>query len=133
MAVLFVDSNVPMYLVGAPHRNRDILVRFLREHPGEDLITSAEVHQEIVHRYVAIDRRHAIADAFAVLDDLVVSVLDITRADVDEAHRIALQHRSVSGRDCLHAAVMSRHGLKAILTMDEGFDDLPGVERVPPG
>ena len=55
--VIFVDSNVPMYLVGAPHPNRERLEAFLRNRPDEDYVTSAEVYQEMLHRFVAIDRR----------------------------------------------------------------------------
>jgi predicted nucleic acid-binding protein len=129
--VLFVDSNVPMYLIGTAHPNRDALADYLRAHPGEDFVTSAEVYQEIVHRYVAADRREAIADAFTLLDGLVVGVFDIVRADVDAAHRIALDQRQLSGRDCLHLAVMRRRGVHRILTMDRGFDLWPGIERLP--
>ena len=63
-----------MYLVGAPHPNRELLATFLRHWPDEDYVTSAEVYQEMMHRFVAIDRRAAIEDAFRLLDDLVVSV-----------------------------------------------------------
>lgn len=129
--MLFVDSNVPMYLVGAPHPNRDRLSEFLRAHADEDLVTSAEVYQELVHRYVAIDRRQAIADAFELLDALVTTTFDVTRADVDAAHRITLSQGLLSGRDCLHLAVMERHGVERILTMDAGFDAWPGIERLP--
>jgi len=129
--VLFVDSNVPMYLIGSDHPCRDTLADFLRGHADDDYVTSAEVYQEIVHRFVAIDRREAITEAFALLDGLVVNVLDITRADVDAAHRIALEQRGLSGRDCLHLAVMSRHAITRILTMDRGFDHWPGIERLP--
>ena len=55
--MIFVDSNLPLYLVGAPHRNRDRLEEYLRAHAGKNYVMSAEVYQEIVHRYVAIDRR----------------------------------------------------------------------------
>jgi len=120
-----------MYLVGAAHPNRDLLASFLRANPDEDFVTSAEVYQEVVHRYVAIDRRQAIADAFALLDGMVVTTFDVTRADVDAAHRIALDQKRLSGRDCLHLAVMARHGVARILTMDRGFDHWPKIERLP--
>ena len=87
-----------MYLVGAPHPNRERLEAFLRYRPDEDYVTSAEVYQEILHRFVAIDRRRAIEDAFMLLDDLVVSVFPVQRSDVDAAREIA-----VSNRSCQHA------------------------------
>jgi uncharacterized protein len=50
--VIFVDSNIPMYLVGAPHRHKTDAQRLLekliseRERP----VTDVEVLQEILHR-----------------------------------------------------------------------------------
>jgi predicted nucleic acid-binding protein len=67
--VIFVDSNVPMYLVGASHPNKDraltLLTRFVQS--GERFVTDVEVFQEILHRYTAIQRPDAIDPAFAPL------------------------------------------------------------------
>ena len=112
VVVIFVDSNVPMYLVGAPHRNRDRIAKFLGAHAASDYVTSAEVYQEIVHRYVAVDRRGAIVDAFRFLDDLVTMVFPISREDVSVAHTIADEQHALSARDCLHLAVMERRGVR---------------------
>lgn len=51
-----------MYLVGASHPNKISAQRLLERAitQGERLVTDAEVLQEILHRYVAIDRRDAI-------------------------------------------------------------------------
>ena len=129
--MIFVDSNVPMYLVGGPHPNRDRIETFLRDHPAENYVTSAEVYQEIVHRYVGIDRREAIDDAFQVLDELVSSVFPIARDDVDAARRIASEQRVLSARDCLHLAVMERRGGRVAFTCDAAFGLRPGIECVP--
>src|ERR1022692_1479833 len=51
--VIFIDSNIPMYLVGAAHPNKtsaQILLESLIA-KGERLVTDAEVLQEILHRY----------------------------------------------------------------------------------
>jgi len=129
--VIFIDSNVPMYLVGAAHPNRDRLASFIRSHPDELYVTSAEVYQEVIHRYVAIDRRDAIADCFRLLDDLVEHVYSITREDIDTAHSIAKSQQRLSGRDCLHSAIMERYGLQRILTCDRDFEMRPGVDCLP--
>ena len=120
-----------MYLVGQSHPNRDRLESFLRSHPDDPYVTSAEVYQEVVHRYVAIDRRQAIKDCFDLLDNLAHSVYSITREDTERAAEISLSHRRLSGRDCLHVAVMERHGVKRILTCDEDFDLWGGITRLP--
>ena len=129
--MIFVDSNVPMYLVGAPHPNRDLLESFLRANAEDQYITSAEVYQEVIHRYAAIDRREAIADCFTLLDALVVRTLPVTREDAETAKTIATSQLSLSARDCLHLAVMKRHGLQRILTLDRGFEMRPEITRLP--
>ncbi len=57
--MIFIDSNVPMYLVGRSHPLKSQAEELLEAAvtSGERLVTSAEVLQEILHRYVAIDRR----------------------------------------------------------------------------
>ena len=120
-----------MYLVGASHPNRERLEAFLHHRPDEDYVTSAEVYQEIIHRFVAIDRRAAIEDAFSLLDDLVVSVFPIQRSDVDAAREIAILQPKLSARDCLHLAVMQANGVDRILTFDGAFSGQPGVTRLP--
>ena len=120
-----------MYLIGAPHPNRERMVEFLRGNPEEEYVTSAEVYQEILHRYVAIDRRDASSHAFALLDDLTVRVFDITRDDVGAAVRHALAHPGLSARDCLHLAVMLSRGIEQIVTFDRAFAGVPGVTALP--
>src|ERR1700752_3647316 len=67
--MILVDSNIPMYLVGAPHPHKVDAQRLLEKLVSERqrLVTDAEVLQEILHRYVAIDRRGAIQPAFDAL------------------------------------------------------------------
>lgn len=103
----------------------------MRGHAEETYVTSAEVYQEVVRRYVAIDRRPAIDDCFALLDDLVQEVYPITRADVLQARTVSQRQRHLSGRGCLHVAVMERRSIARILTFDAGFDLWPGLTRFP--
>ena len=81
--MIFVDSNVLMYLVGNPHPNRDrveqTLARLAIEQ--ERLVTGVEVYQEILHRYAAIGRPEQISRAFRRLDDIVVDVLTFGREE----------------------------------------------------
>jgi len=67
--VIFVDSNIPMYLVGAEHPHKAGAARLLDRaiSRSERLLTDAEVLQEICHRYGAIGRRDAIQPAFDVV------------------------------------------------------------------
>lgn len=130
--MIFVDSNVPMYLVGAPHPHKADAQRLLEQSiaGGERLVSDAEVLQEILHRYVAIDRRDAIQPAFDALLGVVDDVYPVERPDVEAAKQLVLGAHALSARDAIHVAVMRRRGLDRILTFDTGFDGLPGVTRV---
>ena len=68
--MIFIDSNVPMYLVGAAHQNKDKAITALTElvRAGERFITDVEVYQEIHHRYTAINRPDAIDFAFESME-----------------------------------------------------------------
>jgi len=129
--LIFVDSNVPMYLVGATHPHKQDARQLLETAvaAGERLVTSAEVLQEILHRYVAIDRRDAIQPAFDALLGVVDEVISIELADVERARSLVLGVTSLSARDALHAAVMVREEIDRIMTFDAAFDTIPGISR----
>jgi predicted nucleic acid-binding protein len=130
--MIFVDSNIPMYLVGASHPHKADARRLLEDAiaGGERLVASTEVLQEILHRYVAINRREAIQPAFDALNGVVDEVLPVERRDVERARELVLGVSTLSARDALHAAVMEREGITRILSFDGGFDELPGVVRL---
>jgi len=86
--------------------------------------------QEILHRYVAIDRRDAIQPAFDALLGVVDEVLPVTRAAVERAKEIVLGYRRLSARDAVHVSVMEQHGIAQILSFDAGFDSFPGISRI---
>jgi predicted nucleic acid-binding protein len=121
-----------MYLIGAPHPNKTDAQRLL-EHLISDrqrLVTDAEVLQEILHRYVAINRREAIQPAFDALLGVTDQVFAIDEPTAQRAKEIVLARQGMSARDALHAAVMALHGIELILSFDTGFDGLPGIKRL---
>jgi predicted nucleic acid-binding protein len=121
-----------MYLVGAPHPHKADAQRLLERAIAarERLVTDAEVLQEILHRYVAIERRDAIQPAFEALLGVVDAVFPVDQAAVLRAREIVLAYPRLSARDALHAAVLEQRGIRRILTFDRGFDELPGIERI---
>lgn len=130
--MIFVDSNIPMYLVGRAHPHKADAERLLDAciASRQRLVTDAEVLQEILHHYVAIDRRDAIQPAFDLLLAVVDEVLPVDAETVERAKAIALGRRRLSARDAVHLAVMERSGVRRILSFDAGFDGYPGVERL---
>lgn len=131
--MIFVDSNIPMYLVGAPHPNKDAARRVLESsiERGERLVTDAEVLQEILHRYAAIRRPDAVQPAFRSLLAVVDEVFPIARADVERAKDVLLGlPGEISARDALHIAIMEAHGVSRVMSFDRGFDRFTWLERL---
>ena len=130
--MIFVDSNIPMYLVGAAHPRKVDAQRLVERAlaDGERLVTDVEVLQEILHRYVAIDRRDAIQPAFDAILGVVDDVFPIERATAERARTIVLGRRPLSARNALHVAVMERGAVERILSFDTGFDSYPGITRI---
>lgn len=130
--MVFLDSNIPMYLIGAPHSNQmvaaGILQRLLTS--GRKLVTDAEVFQEILHRYISINRPHAIQPAFTTLSGLCEEVFPIELSDVENAKNLVLAYPALSSRDAIHAALMTRNGITEIVSFDKGFDVLPNLTRI---
>ena len=129
---IFIDSNIPMYLIGAAHPHkadaRRLLERFVAE--KTPLVTDSEVLQEILHRYSLLDRHDAIRPAFDVLLAVVEEVYSVERSDAERARDLVVGKRRLSARDAIHVAVMERNGVKRIMTFDSGFDAVPGVTRI---
>ena len=121
-----------MYLIGASHPHKaeaQIIVERLIA-AGQRLVTDAEVLQEILHRYTAINQREAIAPALQVTLDIVDEVMPIEKAEVLRAAEIAQAPALLSARDAVHIAVMERHGIRSILSFDADYDRWPGLQRI---
>ena len=130
--MIFIDSNIPMYLVGAAHPHKidaqKMLERMVAER--ERLVTDAEVLQEILHRYTSINRREAIQPAFDALLGLVDHVFAVDLAVTEFAKSIVLGKKHLSARDAVHVAVMELQGIDRILSFDSEFDGYPGIQRL---
>ena len=130
--MIFIDSNVPMYLVGAPHPNKDRAVTLLTQllRGGERFITDVEVYQEILHRYTAIQRLDAIDPAFESLDAITDEILTFGMPEIRAARTLIRSMNGLSARDALHVAIMQQAGVSRILTFDVGYDSCSGIERL---
>ena len=141
--MILVDSNIPMYLVGAAHPNKDAARRALEEAvaAGESLCTDAEVLQEILHRYTAIRHPDDIDPAFDALLAIVDVVYPIERPDVERARRLLRTTPALSARDAVHIALMQgRESIGSSRSTSgstgsrgsPGWAEAPGLGRRPP-
>lgn len=130
--MVFVDSNIPMYVAGRDHPHREPARRFLaRARSGEiEICTSTEVLQEILYRYSALKRIDLAGAVYDLFVQLCPTVLPVALADTDRARTLIVGHPGLSVRDAVHASVMLNHDLSKIATFDIGFDALAGITRV---
>ena len=84
-----------MYLVGGPHPHKTDAQRLLEQliSDRQRLVTDAEVLQEILHRYAAINRREAIQPAFDALLGVTDQVFTIDEQTAQRAKAIVLRAR----------------------------------------
>ena len=123
--MIFVDVNVPMYLVGDPHPNQartlSALLRLARDR--EIFVTDVEVYQEILHRYQSTRRLHIIDAAIDCLNVIVTDVLG--RVDIlpepDESAREA-EEGQVPGVQFLKAG---EDPAKLLHLVDETLHQVP--------
>ena len=131
---VFLDSNIPMYAAGADHRYRAPCQEVLRRVvAGElDALTSAEVHQEILHRYLALGLATKAREVSEDFEVMVPLVLNVSLGDVRLARDLSATYDGLPARDLLHVAVMLNSGLVKILSADRHFDDVSEIERLDP-
>jgi predicted nucleic acid-binding protein len=130
--MIFIDSNIPMYMIGNDHPNKNLARTLLERLVAEkqSLVTNTEVLQEILHRYSAIHRKEAIQPAFDLVYEIIDEVFDVTEKVVLGAKDLLLSYSKLSARDAIHAAHMKLLKIDTIFTFDQGFDFLPRIKRI---
>jgi len=130
--MIFIDSNIPMYLIGADHPNKERTISILQRLVRDEirLVTDAETLQEILHRYTAIRRLEAIQPAYDALMGIIDEVLSVGEGDLVLAKDILLASGRVSARYAVHAAVMKNNNIETILSFDTDFDAFSFINRI---
>ena len=121
--MVFVDTNVFMYFVGADHPRRDEARAFFIRARERDirLVTSAEVLQEILHRCLRTGRSRVANAAFDLVDATVSEVWPVERQDIDMARGLSNQHPGLEARDLVHLACCIRREPRRLVTFDRGL------------
>lgn len=125
-----------MYAAGQPHANKAACVKLLKKIAvGQELhhfCTDTEVLQEIFHRYLSLRRFEVGSAVLDTILNLKLRVLPIELEDLITSRAILARHSKLSARDALHAAVVERNELEAIMSYDRDFDKIDGIKRVIP-
>ena len=131
---LFIDTAVIIYAGGGDHPLREPCGLIIeRVGAGElDAVTSTEVVQEIVHRFIAI-RRPDIAGSMAKRTmDTFTPVIPMTHALMRRVPDLIDRYPTLSARDLVHVATCIHEGIVEIVSPDRGFDVVKELRRVPP-
>jgi predicted nucleic acid-binding protein len=132
IGLVFLDANIPMYLIGSDHPNKVAAGRLVNGfiEDGERLVTDAEVFQEILHRYTAIHRPEFIEPAFAMMRKVIDEVFPIDMTTVELARSILAKTSGVSAREAIHIASMEVHKVSRIASFDPGYDRILRKTRI---
>jgi uncharacterized protein len=130
----FIDTSIVMYAVSGDHPLRQPCVRILdRVSSGAvDAVVSAEVIQEIVHRYLSVRQPDTAIRVAKLAMDMFAPVLPITHAIVRRLPELAARYPSLQARDLVHVATCIHEGITEIVSPDTGFDGVAEVRRLDP-
>lgn len=129
----YIDSNVFLYAIGAPHRYRDACRALLESTAARRLRgeVGVEVLQELVHHR----RRRGDPEATSrgrQAAAICLAVHDLTSEDMLVAFGLMDRHPELPTRDALHAAVALQRGMEVVVSADADFDMVLGLRRVDP-
>ena len=121
--MIFVDTNVVMYAVGRSHPLREPAQEFFGQalEEGWSLCTSAEVLQELMHAYLAVDRLTTLDAAFELVGACVSTIWSLEPEDVHLARDLVTRQAGLSARDLLHLACCLRRDVERIQTFDRAL------------
>ena len=130
----FIDTAVVMYASGVEHPLRAPCRQVIRQVGAGDLhgVISAEVIQEILHRFVSIRRPDVgLAQATEAMD-IFAPVLPITHALMRRVPDLAVKYPRLSARDLVHVATCIHEGITEIISPDRAFDQVHELRRIDP-
>lgn len=133
--MILVDTNVIMYAAGAPQPHKVPSVALLEQVAtgAIEAVIDAEVLQEILHRYRAIDRWEEGKKVYDLTRRLFPQVVPVTADILDRARQLLDTDAQIMARDALHAAVVMQGGFEAVCSYDQDFDRIEGLVRREPG
>ncbi len=131
---VFVDTAVVMHAAGGEHPLRDPCRRIIDgiSDGSVDGVTSAEVIQEIIHRFLSIRRPEDGATLAERTQDLMAPILPITHALMRRVPELARRYPTLDARDLVHVATCIHEGITEIISPDRGFDQVAELRRIDP-
>ena len=113
---VFIDTNIPMYAAGNEHPNKEPSIKILEKISKEQIfgVTSAEVLQEILHRYQSNNMLSSGIAIFEEFSNIVDEILPINFKILENAKNILSGNPDILTRDAIHAATMEHYNINNI-------------------
>ena len=122
---VFIDTNIPIYVAGSQHPNKNSSLNILKLVSNGDIIgiTSTEVLQEILYRYKAINLLEKGIEVYDYFTQAVDEVLPINFQILNNTRDILenKKYKDVYPRDAIHVATMNYYNIRYIATHDKHF------------
>ena len=134
MTTPFIDTAVLIYASGAEHPLRAPCRRVMLAIGSGELaaVTSVEVVQELLHRFIAIRRREIGRQLASDAMDTFAPVLPISHALMRRVPDLAARYPQLAARDLVHVATCVHEGITEIVSPDRAFDQVAEVRRLDP-
>ncbi|HEY8809300.1 MAG TPA: type II toxin-antitoxin system VapC family toxin [Solirubrobacterales bacterium] len=128
------DTSIFVYALGGEHPYRETCREIVRRAAADDLQgeASADLPQELTHQRARRtgDRLGAAKAARSVA--ALAWWHPVEPNDVQRGIDLFERHNELNARDAVFAALAINRGIDAILTTDQAFDEVDGLERIDP-
>ena len=132
--MILIDANIFMYAAGSEHPFKEPSREYLEQVARGDIEAAldAEVLQEILHRYRAINRWPEGRRVYELARRIVPFVFPVTLEILDTTRDLMDRYGALKARDALHAVVALHHSAQAICSYDGDFDQIKNLNRIEP-
>lgn len=134
MIRFLIDTAVFVYALGGEHRYREPCRRVVAL-AGEGKLraeASADLVQELMHQRFRRTGDRALAARQAREVAALCSLHEVRPEDVRAAIGLFARSQRLHARDAIFASVALNRGLELILSPDQDFDEVDGLQRVDP-
>ncbi|MGA8353972.1 MAG: type II toxin-antitoxin system VapC family toxin [Solirubrobacteraceae bacterium] len=128
------DTGVFVYALGGDHPYREPCRAIMSA--GRRGLLAAEASVELVHEFAYVRLRKGTTRQVAAQDARDIAATSrlhtVEPRDVERALELWCEHEQLDMRDAIFAAQALNRGIDAILSPDQDFDGIPGLQRIDP-
>ena len=134
--MIFVDTDIFLHAAGTDATRREacqgVLGRLVEEEAGLVARTDAVVLSEALEQCREAGVSEQAAPLFDAVAALGIPILPVDEEALRRARLLLAAIAELDTRTAVHAGVMQAHGIDRVLSYDEGYDFVRGIERLEP-